>query len=371
MSASAVPQGPGATTWTPETVTTEPYNAQTPMAALAEPVTPAGALFVRDHFGVPPTEAAAWRLRVDGAVTKPLTLDYAQLIALGRPGRRELDVVLECAGNGRALMTPRPPGLPWELGAVGCARFAGVPFHLVAERAGVDPAAVEFVFTGADTGRVHGRPAAFERALPLAEALHPDTLLATHLNGEPLTPRHGAPVRLVVPGRYAVADVKWLVGARAVTVPFTGVFQTEEYVYIASNGTPDGPVGAIRVKSLITVPEQDEALRRGTETVVRGRAWSGGGRGVGRVEVRAEDEDGTGPGEGAPDAEWHDAGLEPPTGPYAWTGWSYPWTPRRPGRYRLLARATDTHGATQPDRAPWNAQGYGCNAVASVEVVVV
>ncbi|MFG2642106.1 sulfite oxidase [Streptomyces sp. NPDC048370] len=374
MTASAIPQGPGATVWAPETVTTEPYNAQTPMAALGDPVTPADALFVRDHFGVPRTEIGRWRLRVDGAVTTPLTVDYEQLIALGRAdpsGRREFDVVLECAGNGRALMNPRPPGLPWERGAVGCARFAGVPFRLVAERAGVDPDAVEFVFAGADEGPFHGRRTAFERALPLAEALHPDTLLATHLNGEPLPPRHGAPVRLVVPGRYAVADVKWLVGARAVTAPFTGVFQTEEYVYIASDGTPDGPVGAIRVKSLITAPEADEDLRRGTETVVRGRAWSGGGRTVGRVEVRAEDEDGTGPGESAPDAGWHDAELEPPTGPYAWTGWSYPWTPRRPGRYRLLARATDSHGATQPERAPWNAQGYGCNTVATVEVVVV
>ncbi|MEU6945338.1 sulfite oxidase [Streptomyces sp. NPDC046316] len=371
MTASAIPRGPGATAWAPETVTTEPYNAQTPMAALADPVTPADALFVRDHFGVPPTETAGWRLRVDGAVTAPLSLDYEDLIALGRPGRREFDVVLECAGNGRALMNPRPPGLPWGRGAVGCARFAGVPFHLVADRAGLDPATVEFVFAGADSGSVHGRRTAFERALPLAEALHPDTLLATHMNGEPLPPEHGAPVRLVVPGRYAVADVKWLTGARAVTEPFTGVFQTEEYVYIASDGTPDGPVAAIRVKSLITAPEPDEDLRRGTQTVVRGRAWSGAGRSVGRVEVRAEDEDGTGPGEGVPDAEWHDAELEPPTGPYAWTGWSYRWTPRRPGRYRLLARATDSHGATQPDRAPWNAQGYGCNPVATVEVVVV
>ncbi|MFI8521775.1 sulfite oxidase [Streptomyces sp. NPDC085481] len=364
MCPSVIPRGPGATAWSPETVTTDPYNAETPSAALTEPVTPAGALFVRDHFGVPRTAPDAWRLRIEGAVRTPYTLGYDELAALPH---RELEVVLECAGNGRGTMTPRPPGLPWGQRAVGCARFAGVPFGSVAERAGVDPAAVEFVFTGADSGSVHGRPAAFERSLPLPVALHPDTLLATHLGGAPLTPEHGAPVRLVVPGRYAVADVKWLVGVRAVTVPFAGVFQTEEYVYVDARGTPEGPVTALRVKSLITAPEPDEDLRRGRATVVRGRAWSGEGVPVRRVEVRAVPED-------EPEAEsagWQDADLEAPSGPYAWTGWSYRWTPRSPGRYRVLARATDAHGATQPDQAPWNAHGYGCNTVAAVDVVVV
>ncbi|WP_405806058.1 molybdopterin-dependent oxidoreductase [Streptomyces sp. NBC_00210] len=364
MTASAIPRGPGATTWAPETVTDEPYNAQTPWAALAEPVTPVGAFFVRDHFGVPRTTRERWRLRLGGAVDAPFDVGYGELLAMAR---RELDVVLECAGNGRSLMTPRPPGLQWEQRAVGCAHFAGVPFRSLAERARIGPDAVEVVFAGADSGTVHGRRLAFERSLPLSVALHPDTLLVTHMNGEPLAPEHGAPVRLVVPGRYAVADVKWLIGARAVTEPFVGVFQAEEYVYVASRGTTDGPVTTVRVKSLITTPEPDSAVRRGTETAVRGRAWSGAGVPVRRVEVCVECED----EEGVEDGDWRDAVLETPTGPYAWTGWSYPWTPRRPGQYRLLARATDEHGDTQPPRAPWNAHGYGCNPVASVEVVVV
>jgi hypothetical protein len=159
--------------------------------------------------------------------------------------------------------------------------------------------------------------------------------------------------------------------ARAVTEPFTGVFQAEEYVYVASRDIPDGPVSAIRVKSLITAPEPDDDLRRGTQTVVRGRAWSGAGLAVGRVQVRAEHEDEGGHDTAGHGTAWHDADLEPPTGPYAWTGWSYRWTPRTPGRYRLLARATDVRGETQPPRAPWNARGYGCNPVAAVDVVVV
>ncbi|MEE1751579.1 molybdopterin-dependent oxidoreductase [Streptomyces sp. SP18CS02] len=389
MTASAVPRGPAARVWVPETVTADPYNAQTAAGALAERLTPVGAFFVRDHFGIPRVAAHAWRLRLGGALSAPFAIGYDELLRLPR---RELDIVVECAGNGRAMMTPRPPGLPWGRRAVGCARFAGVPFRTLAARAGVAPGAVEFVFAGADSGTVHGRRTVFARSLPVALALHPDTLLVTHMNGEPLSPEHGAPVRLVVPGRYAVADVKWLVEARAVTEPFTGVFQVEDYVYADSRGTPDGPVSTVRITSLIIAPEADEALRRGRETVVRGRAWSGGGVPVRRVEVRTEsterpgragDPDGdrgaeaqtSDPAPGAvPEAgerRWSDAVLEPPSGPYAWTGWSYRWTPRSPGPYRLLARATDEHGDVQPARAPWNARGYGCNPVATVEVVVV
>ncbi|MEU8527385.1 MULTISPECIES: molybdopterin-dependent oxidoreductase [Streptomyces] len=365
MTAGAISPGAGARAWAPETVTDEPYNAQTPTAALAEPVTPAGALFVRDHFGIPRATPRTWRLRLEGAVAAPFSLGHRELAALPH---RELDVVVECAGNGRSLMTPRPPGVPWTQRAVGCAHFAGVPFHVLASRARIDPAAVEIVFAGADSGSVHGRTVAFERSLPLDAALHPDTLLATHMNGEPLAPEHGAPVRLVVPGRYAVADVKWLVEARAVTRPFTGVFQADDYVYVASRGTPDGPVTTLRVKSLITEPEADSALRRGRGILVRGRAWSGAGRAVRRVDVRAELlEAGTTAGA----APWLRAELDRPSGAYAWTGWSCRWTPERPGPYRLIARATDDSGESQPLRAPWNAHGYGCNQVASVEVVVV
>ncbi|MFK0252399.1 molybdopterin-dependent oxidoreductase [Streptomyces sp. NPDC090445] len=381
MTAWPIPLGSGATGWAPETVTSDPYNAQTPAAALAEPVTPVAALFVRDHFGIPETAPDRWQLHLGGAAAAPFTLGYADLLTLER---REHDVVMECAGNGRALMTPRPPGLPWDQRAVGCTRVAGVPFVLVAARARFDPRSVEIVFTGADSGTVHGRPTAFARSLPLDVALHPDTLLATHMNGEPLTPEHGAPVRLVVPGRYAVADVKWLVAARAVTEPFTGVFQAEEYLYTDSRGTPEGPVTTVRVKSLITAPEPDADLRRGHEVLVQGRAWSGGGVPVRRVVVRteyagddvdAENPHGGGSGGDAgargPGAGWHHARLEAPAGRYAWTPWSYRWTPDRPGPYRLLSRATDARGDTQPDAAPWNAHGYGCNPVARVDVVVV
>lgn len=344
-----------ATTWAPEAVTAEPYNAQTPAAALGEPVTPTGAFFVRDHFGVPRLERSGWRLRVTGLVATPLELGYDQLRG---SGRRELEVVLECAGNGRSLMSPRPPGLPWGQRAVGCARFGGVPLREVLGPARLRPETAELVFTGADRGRLRGRITPYERSLPVALALHPDTLLATHMNGAPLTARHGAPVRLVVPGRYGMADVKWLVGVRAVGRPFTGLFQAEEYVYRHSRGTPEGPVTVIRVKSLFTEPAPGGTVSSGTPVTLRGKAWSGGGVAVRRVEVRV----GGGP--------WQSAELVPASGPYAWADWSYRWTPGRPGPVRLLVRATDAAGRSQPLGAPWNDQGYGCNPVASLELVV-
>ena len=343
-----------ATAWRPETVTADPYNAQTPWGALDEPLTPVGALFVRDHFGIPLLEPKDWRLRLAGTVDRPRELGYSDLLAMDA---RELVVVLECAGNGRSLMRPCPPGLPWAERAVGCVRFAGVPFRSVAALAGVRPETVEYVFTGADCGQQHGHRSAFERSLPLAEALHPDTILATHLNGAPLPPGHGAPVRLLVPGRYGVADVKWLVEARAVASPFTGFFQRDEYVYRDARGTPEGPVGTMRVKSLITSPRPDAIFQTGTRIQVRGHAWSGDGP-VRSVAVRA---DGGG---------WHPAVLSRPVGRYAWVDWSCAWTPRRPGRHRLQARATDATGAVQPLHAPWNAQGYGCNPVSTVDVTV-
>jgi DMSO/TMAO reductase YedYZ molybdopterin-dependent catalytic subunit len=338
----------------PEPVTQDPFNAQTPLVSLDEVFTPVDTFFVRDHFGIPQIDSRRWRLGLSGAVQTPHELTYDELLALDR---HEIDLVLECAGNGRSLMSPLPPGLPWGERAVGCARFGGVPFCEVAARAGVDPAAVEFVFTGADTGDVRGRRVAFERSLPVDVALHPDTLLATHMNGEPLTARHGAPVRLAVPGRYGMADVKWLVGVRAVTTPFAGTFQADDYVYLDSNDTPVGPVTTMQVKSLITSPAHGASIDRGALVDVRGWAWSGAAA-IRLVEVRLDDTD------------WYPAKLTTPSGPYAWTAWYLRWVAKHAGRHRVLVRATDENGDRQPLEAAWNAKGYGWNAAAGVDVVV-
>src|SRR5262249_24945439 len=151
---------------------------------------------------------------------------------------------------------------------------------------------------------------------------------ATHMNGEPLTARHGAPVRLVVPGRYGMADVKWLGGGRALTTLFAGPFQTDDYVYLDSHHTPVRPLTTMRVKSLITSPEHGASIDRGALVDVRGWAWSGAAA-VRLVEVRLDDTD------------WYPARLTTPSGPYAWTAWSLRWVAKHAGRHRVLVRATD------------------------------
>jgi DMSO/TMAO reductase YedYZ molybdopterin-dependent catalytic subunit len=172
-------------------------------------------------------------VRVDGQA-----LDLPALRSLPR---RKLTVTLECAGNGRTLLTPAVKGAPWRLGAVATAEFEGVPLHEVLDRAHAGAGAREILFTGADSGSVpDGRTVTFERSLPIDVARDPDVLLAWEMNGAPLDPHHGAPVRLVVPGWYGVASVKWLVGIRALAAPYTGYFQSENYVYRESATLPDG-----------------------------------------------------------------------------------------------------------------------------------
>jgi DMSO/TMAO reductase YedYZ molybdopterin-dependent catalytic subunit len=333
-------------------------NEEAPLRALAEPVTPTAHFYQRTNFLVPEIAPAAWSLSVGGLVRHPLTLSLNEIRSMPA---RSVTVTMECAGNGRSLVRPLPPGQPWGLGAVGTAVFTGVPLRAVLERACVAEGAVEVLFVGADAGSVEpGRTVRFERSVPLEKALHPDVLLAWEMNGEPLPPRHGFPLRLVVPGWYGVASVKWLTEIRVLGEPFAGHFQAERYVYIGEPGTPDGtPVTRMRVRALIAEPEEGESLAIGAATTVRGTAWSGDAP-VSRVEVSF---DGGG--------SWRDARLGTAPSPYAAVPWSIDWTPTAPGRHLLLARATDAAGNVQPMDPVWNELGYGNNGVHRLEVEVV
>ncbi len=332
----------------------DPYNGGTPMEALADPVTPTGSFYVRNHFPVPDIDPGRWRLRVAGEVAEPLELSLDDLRALPV---RSLFVTLECAGNGRRAMDPVPGGTPWEFDAVSTAEFTGTPLYRVLDRAGVSPEAVEIVFTGADRGEVaDGRETAFERSLPVATARDPDVLLAWEMNGRPLSPDHGRPVRLVVPAWYGMASVKWLVGVRASVEPFRGWFQAERYVYRGGAGRPDGtPLAYKRVRAAIARPADGARLERGPVEVA-GTAWSGGVA-IERVELSADG------GE-----SWEDARLGEPAGRHAAPPWRWNWEPSRSGRHVLVARATDAAGETQPLEPLWNAQGYGNNAAQRVAI---
>jgi DMSO/TMAO reductase YedYZ molybdopterin-dependent catalytic subunit len=334
-----------------------PFNAETPLTALAAPFTPTSSFYVRNHFDVPALEAEGFRLRVDGLVGSPLELSLAELRALPR---RSVTATLECAGNGRALMRPAPAGTPWRYGAVGTARFTGTPLAGVLDRADLAPGAVELLFAGSDRGEVApGRAVAFERSLPANAARREDVLLAWEMNGEPLSPDHGHPLRLVVPGWYGVASVKWLVRISALDRPFRGHYQSEKYVYQGDPVAPDGtPVSLMRVRAAIAWPADGSDVGPGPVEVA-GTAWSGTGP-LARVEVSSD-------GGGA----WTAATLGRSASPVAAVPWRFAWSPSGPGEHTLIARAADAAGHVQTLEPVWNEQGYGNNVAQRVRVRVV
>lgn len=332
-------------------------NHGLPLEALAYDRTPAGLHYLVHHFDIPRLDPARWRLRLAGRLRSPLALGLDDLRALPQ---RTLRVTLECAGNGRGWMRPRPVSLPWTGEAVGTAEWSGVPLAALLERAGLEPGAVEVVFRGADRGVQGGEEQVYARSLPRAEAQRPEVLLALAMNGRPLEPQHGFPLRLIVPGWYGMASVKWLTSIEAVADPFAGFQQRVAYRYQAAADDPGRPVQRMRVRSLLVPPgvpdffSRRRFLDRGPVTIA-GRAWSGDGA-IERVEV-------------AVDGRWSDARLEPPLGPHAWRGWSFAWD-ATPGEHEIACRATDAAGEVQPWDDRWNYQGMGNNAVQRVSVTV-
>jgi DMSO/TMAO reductase YedYZ molybdopterin-dependent catalytic subunit len=327
-------------------VTQSPENSETPLADVHGWVTPTRLFFVRNHFDVPEIDAAKWRLAVGGCVRRPLELTGDELDQMPQ---RTLLATLECAGNGRSFLAQKVPGVQWSAGAVAHAEWSGVPLREVLELAGIDDGAVEIVCEGADRGSEpdHPEPMNFARGLPLAKALHRDTLLAMRMNGEPLTPSHGFPVRLIVPGWYGVASVKWLTRLEASRVPFRGYFQTVKYTI--KRRTTDGhatePLQGMAIKSEIVRPFAGEALGLGKQRVF-GLAWAGE-EPVARVELSMD-----------AGKSWQEAELLGPWAPYSWMMWEHLWDVREAGSYELLSRATSVGGQMQPTQYDPLYSGY-------------
>lgn len=338
------------------TIQEQPYNAETPLGALAGACTPTDLFYVRTHFDMPAVEGSQWKLTLDGGVRTSLQVGLDDLKKL--PATTRL-VTLECAGNGRTAMTPLPPGTRWNFGAAATAEFTGTPLVGLLDRAGIAPSGCEVLCVGADQGEVAaGRQVIYERSLPLHVARDPDTLVAWAMNGADLTREHGFPARLIVPRWYAMASVKWLVRLAVLAQPFAGFFQREQYVYEQENGIADGtPVREMRVRSVIAYPAANATL--GREPVeIAGSAWSGFGA-INRVEVSCDD--GT---------LWTPADLQAPDSPFGPTLWKVSWIPPRTGAFTLVARATDAYGNTQPTQSVSNRQGYGNNVTQRVRVRV-
>jgi DMSO/TMAO reductase YedYZ molybdopterin-dependent catalytic subunit len=336
-------------------------NHGMPLEALRYDVTPPGLHYVLTHYDIPVVDPGTWRLEIAGAVERPLSLGLDDLRTRPTVTAR---VLLECAGNGRARLVPRPVSQPWLLEAVGTAEWTGTPLAPVLAEAGISPGAVDVAFTGADHGVERGVEQDYARGLPLEEALRPDALLVWAMNGAPLPPQHGAPLRLLVPGWYGMAQVKWLTRIDVLAEPFTGYQNETAYRLKVDADDPGEPVTRIRPRALLTPPGFPDFMTRerfvhAGPVPLSGRAWSGRAP-VTRVEVSTDG-----------GQSWADAELAPADRghPFAWRSWTYEWT-ARPGRCELLARATDGSGESQPVEQQWNRQGMANNFVQRVPVTV-
>ncbi len=329
------------------------------LEALRHDVTPAGLHYLLNHFDVPYVpDAAAWRLAVGGNVITPLSLSVAQIKALPQ---RTLRVTLECAGNGRGQVTPRWPSMPWMAEAVGTSDWTGTPLKSVLEMAGMQPDTADIAFTGIDRGFDKGDEHAYGRSLTPGLALSDDVLLVTAMNGQPLLPQHGFPLRLIVPGWYGMASVKWLDRIEALTRPYQGYQQVKTYMFKARPEDRGVPITTIRVKSLMVPPGMPDWYTRqrlveAGPVMVFGRAWSGNGVPIAKVEVSVN-------------GVWSAARLDAPSGRYAWRGWTFDWVATK-GEFVVACRAMDAEGATQPLDVPFDRGGFGNNAVQRVQVTV-
>ena len=335
-------------------------NHGLPLEALRYAVTPVGLHYLLIHFDIPLVNPLEWRLTVDGLVERELSLGLAALCA--KPAM-EAVVTMECAGNGRARLSPRPLSQPWLSEAVGTGRWRGLPLRLLLEEAGIQDGAVEVVFTGLDHGVEGDVEQDYSRSLPLAEALRDEVLLAYELNGAQLPPQHGFPLRLIVPGWYGMTNVKWLSRITVVSEPFQGYQQVRGYRLRSQPDEEGVPVTRILPRALMEPPgmpdffSRERIMRRGP-CVLKGRAWSGHAA-IAYVEVSTDGGD-----------SWVHAELGEDYGRWAWRGWSSTWDASKPGSYTLCCRATDEAGNVQPDEMAWNAGGYANNTVQRVPATV-
>jgi DMSO/TMAO reductase YedYZ molybdopterin-dependent catalytic subunit len=331
-------------------------NASLPPEALRYDVTPLGLHYTLSHFDIPALKASH-RLTVEGAVQRPRAFSAADLRALPQ---KTVRTTMECAGNGRAGMTPRYPSMPWTSGAVATAEWTGVPLAALLGQVRPVPEAVEVAFHGADLGFDSGVEHHYARSLAMRDATD-EVLVAWAMNGQPLLPQHGAPLRVVVPGWYGMASVKWLTRIELLDRPFDGYQQVVGYQYRKAAGGEPVPVRHMKVKSLITPPgipdwyTRRRLVERG-QVELEGRAWSGAGVPVTRVELGV-------------DGAWRDAEVFPPAEKYAWQRWRAVWNAVA-GEHELACRATDAAGARQPPEPDWNMGGMGNNAVQRMPVTV-
>lgn len=336
-------------------------DLETPVGFFNTWLTPVPHFFVRNHMHEPvELEARNWGLSIGGEVEKPQTLNLAEL---SRLETHSVVNTLECAGNGRRLQRPQVPGIQWGKGAVGTARFSGPRLRDVLQRAGVKSTGKHVMFRGLD--EVPGKVPPFIRSIPIEKALDADTLVATHMNGSPLTKHHGFPARALVPGWIGAASCKWLTEIKVLETEFAGNFMSPGYRFPNQPVKPGDavkpedthPLTALNVKSVIAGPTDGATVKAG-KVAVHGAAWAGEAD-IAKVEISTDG-----------GASWTPVKLSRDQAHYAWRLWSYDWKAAHSGDYTILSRATDTQGRTQPPTAMWNPSGYLNNAIDQVKIHV-
>lgn len=338
-----------------------PEDLETPLAYFDTWVTPNDAFFVRQHLPRPaPIQPDAWKLTVNGMVSKPLQLTLPDLQKLPQ---HTVPATIECTGNGRGFYSPKVPGIQWKRGAIGNAEWTGPRISDILKLAGASDSAAYLETDGADTG-IANTPD-FIRSLPMKKAMHLATVLALQMNGVPLPDLHGFPARLIVPGWDGTSSVKWVVRLSASAEPNKGFFMNPGYRYPKYNLPPgSAPVPAdleviegMPVKSSITSPEDQSRMPLGPITI-SGIAWAGE-EVIERVQVSTDG-----------GSRWLDASLSPQKFPFAWRLFRLDWRPADPGYHTILSRATDGAGRVQPIVAAWNPSGYLWNAIDRIGVTV-
>jgi sulfane dehydrogenase subunit SoxC len=335
-------------------------NHGMPLEALAYPITPIGLHYLLIHYDIPHVSPGKWRLTVGGEVERPLTLSLDDLRARAS---NTVAATMECAGNGRVGLSPHVDSQPWLHEAVGTGSWRGVRLREVLEQVGLRDSAQEVLFTGLDRGLEEEVEQNYERSLPLAEALRDEVLLAYELNGVPLPPQHGFPLRLLVPGWYGMTSVKWLERITVLDRPFEGYQMAKRYRLQLDEDDPGTPLTRMAPRALAVPPgvpdfhSRERYLDSG-RCSLRGRAWSGCAP-VAGVGVSVDG-----------GKTWSAAEISRDIdSPWAWCAWTYEWD-AQPGRHELCVRARDEAGNEQPLAGEWNVGGYANNAVHRVLVNV-
>ena len=347
-------------------LTNRPPQLETPFHYFKELITPNEAVFVRWHISQIPTsvDLNEWRLKVGGNTEKEVQLSMDDLKT--KFEKITYTAVIQCSGNSRSLFEPRVPGGQWKNGAMGNVTWTGARLKDILKEANVKADSVEVSFDGLDGPPLPSVPD-FVKSLPLDKAMEDDIIVAYEMNGKYLPLLNGFPVRLIVPGWFATYWVKCLSTITVLPKQFEGFWMKSAYripddpcacVPPGTGMKKSIPINMLDTRSFIVEPSDGSALKAHKPVTVMGIAFSGG---YGIREVVVSTDNGK---------TWDETKLGKDLGKYAWIQWTYPWEPKKAGKYTLMVKATNSIGQSQPFEPLWNPAGFMRNNIEKIEVTV-